>query len=503
MAPKKSYSTNHSRPRHGGKTRHESSNKSKGIIIGICALVVLVICVFFLTRKSGFVFRRATLDKYVSLTPQPEMLDRGADVYIDMSDGMNAVYSDPISKDLLRGVIDKFAAVDGIEFFGLANLQISPIELSHTQLYNFLLNSNNFRQQKAPIEATLDAIVSKNRPALLLSDFEEYKGAVIDRAAYARKYFVEWLAKGNNITFYKWSFTEGGKSKLMFLAVFDDNYGRLEKLVSDAVAVNAPEISRNKYVLGGRDFAYPMATDYLSIKQGGNYHNNKKKDAVTAVLENGGPEDYKSYTQPYATAEGTPGQFAPLDKSIGVFAEYYPLGVKWEAAVHNAMTMQEAGIATEDKFIHLLSKLYVDFGAQDGYSIDGIEVRTFDMQATIEAMASDDELEAVDIENISKPEVNMFLVAGMETPVGKSGWKEIFIDFDSRFNGTFANKVSDGNLFRANVVISKVTPEIDYAKDYFGWEDNQSLANSVVETLLASSSNPLGRVIYTYYLRSI
>ena len=56
-----------------------------------------------------------------------------------------------------------------------------------------------------------------------------------------KKYFIDWLAKGYNITFYKWDFTEKEKSKHMFLAVFDDNANRLNSLIQNAAVGAAPK----------------------------------------------------------------------------------------------------------------------------------------------------------------------------------------------------------------------------------------------------------------------
>ena len=124
------------------------------------------------------------------------------------------------------------------------------------------------------------------------------------------------------------------------------------------------------------------------LKQGGNYHNSKGLDIVTNVLEDGGVEAYISYAKPLATAEGAPGKFAPLNKLIGSFSEYYPIGVSWTNALTNSRQMAEAGIAEADAYKHLLSHLYIDFDAQSGFSVDEVEVRVFNMQKTMEQIAS-------------------------------------------------------------------------------------------------------------------
>lgn len=424
-----------------------------------------------------------------------------------MSDGMNSAYAEPLGRNILQAVINKMAANDVIRFFELAEGNIDPINMSHTQLYNYMMNSVNYKKQRAPIEKTLERIILNNQPALLMTDFEEYNGGLIQKAAYAKKYFIDWLAKGYNITFYKWDFTEKEKSKHMFLAVFDDNANRLNSLIQNAAVGAAPQI--RTFVLGSRDFAYPTASQYLSLKQGGNYHNSKGLDIVTNVLEDGGVEAYISYAKPLATAEGAPGKFAPLNKLIGSFSEYYPIGVSWTNALTNSRQMAEAGIAEADAYKHLLSHLYIDFDAQSGFSVDEVEVRVFNMQKTMEQIASvlKDSISTEmtkSLGEIRNPEVNEFLIASMNkvsTDMGE--WSEINIDFAPQFNGNFPGNMKSSDLLRANIVISKASPRLEGIDDFFGWEGNPSLANSIRETLTAKQCNPEGRILFSYYLKTI
>lgn len=500
MARRSSHTTQSRRSRNGKKT----TSFPRFWIVGglICVIVIIALFIWKITR-TPYVFQRAQLDKYVEMTQDVHLLDGGASVYVDMSDGMNYAYSTPESKAMLQAIINKLAANSTIKFYELADEKITPLELSHTELYNYMLNPKSYDKQKAPIETTLQRIISENQPALLMTDFEEYKGQVIEQAAYAKKDFIKWLADGNNITFYKWDFVERGKPKHMFLAIFDDNANRLNSLVANAVNMTDPSIE--KYVLGGRDFAYPTSTNYISLKQGGNYHNDQGIDVVTAVMENGGVNDYYSYAKPFATANGTIGQFAPLDISLGTFAEYYPLGVCWADAIANARRMQEAGIPDNIKYTHLLSNLFIDFGAQNGFNIDDIEVRVFDMGETMKKIyEAGDSIKVSEDVSINNPEVNIFLTASMdnvrELP---QGWKEISVDFDSKFNGSFMGNTNPASLFRANIVISKATPNIAEINGFFGWPGNPSLANSIKETLTAVTSNPQGRILYTYYIKTI
>lgn len=508
MARRQSRTASSSRPRN----RDGKSQRPKRSLIAIAAigaLAVIGLLIWLITRPPHYIFQRAQLDKYVELTKDVHLLDDGAAVYVDMSDGMNYAYSTEGSKKMLQAIINKLAANQAIKFYGLADAKISPLEKSHTELYNYMLDSRSYERQQAPIEATLKKIVKDKRPALLMTDFEEYNGSVIERAAYAKKYFIEWLAGGNNIIFYKWDFTENGKAKHMFLAVFDDNANRLASLVENAVIMTDP--STERYVLGGREFNYPTATNYISLKQGGNYHNSKGEDIVTAIMENGGPEAYVSYAKPYASATGAPGQYAPLNISLGEYAEYYPLGVNWADALVNVKHMQEAGVPEEDRFEHLFSDLYINFEAQNGFTIENVEVRVFDYGEPMKVIdEKGDSITVKDLEGVKKPEVNMFLTAAMTDAErtasmtdAEKGWKEITVDFDEKFDGTFIGNTNPTNLFCANIVISKVSPNIKEVDSFFSWPENPSLANSVKETLSAGSSDPQGRILYTYYIKII
>lgn len=496
MSRRASRSSQTRRKRGGGKKT--SKALIAGIVIGGLALVGLI--VWMVWPKSEF--HRSQLDRYVEANSQTNLLGGGASVYVDMSDGMNSAYATPESKNILKAIINKLAADNAIKFYGLADSKISDIDMSHTELYNYMMNPASYDKQKAPIEETLRRITTADQPALLITDYEEYKGSVIEKAAYAKKYFIDWLRKGFSVTFYKWDFTEGGKSKHMFLTVFDDNAGRLNSLVANAVEMTSPGLAR--YVLGGNRFAFPTFTDYISVTQGGNYHNSKGNDNVTAVMETGSAEAYTSYTKPLATATGKNGGYLPLDCSVGDFSEYYPLGITWSSAVENSRKMQEEGIAKDDLYEHFLSRLYVDFGAQNGYSIDAVEVRVFNMQEAMRYVAANDTLDLKAMDGISLKEVNGMLAAGMKE-AGKNapGLRELFVDFDEKFDGKFAGGTEQSDLLRANIVISKATPQIAEADAFFGWEGNPSLAESVKMTISDSSCSPVGSIIYTYYVKSI
>ena len=484
------------------KGRGNQKKSFLGIVFLVFAVLIVVGLIFLLPKlldKQNF--SRSTLDEYIKVTKKNNLLNDGASVYVDMSSGMISAYSTLESKKLLESIINKLAANNSINFYSLANEEIRSVEMEHTQLYNYMLNAKSYNMQKAPIEKTLAKIITEQKPAVLMTDYEEYKGYVIEQAAYAKRYFIEWLEQGFSISFYKWDFIENKKNKSMFITVFDDCANRLNEMVGNALKTINPNIPT--FVLAGRDFAYPVMSNYISLRQGGNYHTATGEDIVTAVVENGDSESYIAYSRPKASANGEIGTFAPLDQVYGTLAEYYPIGVNWKDAIKNARMMQEEGIDEAYLYTHLFRNLYIDFATQDGYKIDNIEARVFDMSIVMEKISSDS-ITQEELKNISMPEVNMFLNATMlPTDNYNQGVREICIDFDDKFTGTFMNNVEPSSLFKVNIVISKATPKLKEATSFFEWEGNVSLANSVKEALTAPSCSPQGRILYTYYIKTI
>lgn len=472
-------------------------------------MVVIGLVIWWIVRAiiDHHNFERKYLDRYVELTHTPsQMLGDGAGIYVDMSDGMNFAYATPESQNVLKAVINKLAAIQGVDFFGLAAGQIQPLPYNHTNLYNYMLNAANYDKQQAPIEATLDQILEKNQPALLMTDFEEYNGGMIQKAAYAKRAFIAWLEKGNNITFYKWDFEEKGKNKHMYLAVFDDNANRLNSLVAQAIEGTA-NAGIDQFVLASGSFSFPLYSTYPGMKKGGNYHNDggKGEDVVTGILDSDNNNDYSfhSYFNLVAEASGA-GDFEPLNYAQGIPAEFYPLGVSWPDALKNAKIMTEdPGVDPADRYEHLLSRLFVDFNAQSGYDITGIEVRTFDIQSTLDSIEATDpdllEKSAGTIKALPNKEVSEFLTASMKT-LEPQGYDEILVDFHERFNGTISGILRQDNMIRANIVISKASLNAQKVQDFFAWDGNESLATSVKEALQSPGANFIGRIIFSYYL---
>lgn len=493
------------------RVNRSQSKSNKGLFVGLLAVLLLVvvgIVVYLVTRPQKELFTRATLDKYVELTATDRCLNEGATVYIDMSDGMLYAYMDDARKRVLESVINKLAADDAVEFCSLSHGKIEPLDgKSHTELYNYVLDDANYEKRwSAPIEETLRTIVEKQQPALLMTDFEEYNNGQIQRAAYAKRYFIDWLKMGNNITFYRWDFDEKGVKKSMFLAVFDDNYGRLKSLVSTAVQ----SYGLDSFVLAGKDFTFPTYVSYNIKNEGGGYryHGSVKEqeglDIITNLIADGGSEAYCCYASPQSTPSGH-GSYSDLTQLVGIMAEYYPFGITWAGALENIKNAK----ATKDfGYTHLLSGLSVNFSAQDGYMISSVELRVFDMSQILTAVKDTKSITCEDIfelEDSLDLEVFDMLKVSMgdyiETKVGRC--VPLYVDVNPNFNGSFNGGIEPSDVFRANIVISDVEVNNVQVERFFGWERNNSLSNSVMEALEAQSSNPTGKIIYTYYLKTI
>ncbi len=468
-----------SRPTSNRRTygSRKKSSATPFIIIGcIVVLGILGFAIYKMTSGPTSHLDLNKLEKYVNSTnTTPLQLKDGEAVYLDFSNGMNAAFASNEAKDVLQALGNKLNGKNSsTTFYSLANNQITELSAgSDTQLYNHIMNPSSYDNQSAPIQAALEKIVADKTAALLITDYEEYNNGRIQQAAYAKESFIQWLASGGTIFFYEWDYTEGNKQKKLFVTVFDDSYYRLVSKVSDAMGLVSNSFIKH-FVLGGQDFAFP---EQMS-QDGANYRNANGKDIVTCV------NHFINYNKPSADAEGHPEAFSPLSNLYGPMAQYYSLGTDWEGVTINA--------EGRDDF-HLFSKLYVDFNAQSGYDITQIEARAFNVTETVDSIGSS--------KNNVAQEVSKFVTSSMIKASDMPGYQEIFVDLTEGFN---PKKLPAGmgiaDLIRINIQISKATPRIEEARNFFEWEGNNSLAASVINTLQASEVNPTGRVLFSYYI---
>lgn len=468
--------------------------------------ILLVGALIWLMASCGDKGSRLYLDKFVETLDmniaKSKALKGSTAVYVDFSDGMNSAYGTPLSQEALKSVVNSLTGIKGqASFFSLSNDTISPLSLTQTGIYNAIMSPSNYTQTMAPIEKTLARIIAEREPALLITDFEEYHGGLIQRQNYAKDYFIEWLSEGYDIIFYKLDYKEGALPKHLYFAVFDAPGGELAQEVEKSLGKYLSE-GMEKFVLGGKCFQLYGANSYLSSTQGGNYHSDKDgdykgADIVTAVLEDGGPEAFKSYIVSL---------FSP-------YAEYYPLGIEWEKIPENIKFTQEDGVPEGDRYTHFLSGFYVDFDKQNAYRIEQVAAVVNDIEGLMQrviVVADSLEGEGKEFEiptdaPAGKP-VKDFFVASMKPATIDNlpghNWKEIMVDFDSRFNGSLpAGMDAETDLIEIDVVIAKAIPDTARIQEFFSWPGNTALSESVLNAVLSKEVNPEGRAIITYFVK--
>ena len=540
MPPRKAPSRNQSRTTRRqaphAATRRQSGNHgrskggSKSLIIGggIVALAIIAALILWLSGvfSSNYRFERSHLDAYLPTESDTATLNSGAGVYVDFSNGMNYAYDTEGSRQALQNVINKLTGPDMqklVKYFSLADGKIEPLNMSGTEIYNRILTPGSYSQEQAPIEQTLERILQNNQAALLISDFEEYNGQYIVKSGYGKDYFIKWLLRGNNITFYKFDYEEKGKSKHLYFSVFDCPNGGLTAMVDAAMMPLMVQDEAERYVLASPSASYGMRRvesekAYMSANKGGNYHDSKGVDKVTAVSENGGQTDYKPYYQHVgeANARDSRNNYASLENYSGEAAEFYPIGVKsWKDVLTAAKSLSDPNVKEEDRYLHFLTGLAVNFDTQDGFEIEQVEARCFNFQEVMKefvAVSKNDSLKGDEARKAiaglpkAKEVEDMFTaeIVPVQLHNEGDGWYMMNVDFSEKFTGDFGQTgTTDLDLLRLNIVIAKATPRLDGIGDFFGWDDNESLAISIQNTLTDPRINPEGNVLMSYFLKIV
>lgn len=494
---------------------HVNRPSMRAMSLSTAALLTLGAC------SGGGDGYRSNLDQYVEFEStaviKSHAMSQGTAVYVDFSDGMNAAYGTETSREALRKVINVFTGSSNqASFYSLANDTIVPLDLPQTGIYNAIMSGKNYTKPKAPIEKTLKEIIAKKQPALLITDFEEYNGGVIQQQNYAKDYFIKWLTMGYDIIFYKIDYNEGIKPKHLYFTVFDAPQNSLAANVETALS-SFIDNGMERFVLAGPQTSYALALNYPSSSQGGNYHGVSGEDMVSGVLEDGKEEAYITYNYNLADTEGakTHSNYAQVYSLYGPLTEYYPIGVKWEDIVTNISAMQEQGIEPGDRFNHFLSNIYVNFTVQDGYDIQEIKANAYNFEPAIQqiiegranAQAEGKEYAVTSAAENGKEVLDMF-TASIEPAKVKdlpgNGWQLLSVDLDTRFKGQLgASFTAPTDLIKINVTVAKATPKLEALNDFFAWPGNNSLVESVRNTLQNPEVNPEGKVIVTYYLKAL
>lgn len=429
--------------------------------------------------------------------------------YFDFSDGMLFAYKEGATQEILKSITNKLTGESAnCDVFSLASDKVEKLTLHQTALYNEIMDSKSYNNVlNAPIEKALKKIIEEDRSALLITDFEEYTtDGKIQYQNFAKDYFIDWLKKGNDITFFVTDYLEKSQPKHLYYIVFDNPGHRLLGKIEEALEGLTPNYSR--FLLSTH--AFELSTKYPGALKGGNYHDAAGEDLVTAVMENGDANSYRKFQD--------------------IAAEFYPIGETWKHVVANAKAMQEDGVET--KFTGLFRNLFIDLSHQDSYIIDRLDVKVYDVQSDFQAFVnyqtallnkpaqaeSGEVYEANEYYDekgqllpeyqyqptMSFPEVvDMFVLnrAIFDSTLKKNREEvELVIDFKPGFSGTVVGMES-GDLLKIDIVIAGCEPNYQRLDTLFSWGNNNNLTAAVRNTLQALK--PVNKVVYTYYLKSI
>lgn len=424
--------------------------------------------------------------------------------YFDLSDGVVLAYKgNKGAANFLNATVQRLTADDSCDVFSLAADQITPLKLKQTQLYNKVIDPKSYDQQMAPIEKTLDKIVKEDKSSLLVTDFEEFTpDRQVQHQSFATRYFVDWLKRGNDITFFVFDFVGVHNINYhLYFIVFDNKNHELLNRIKESVAG----------VTGYKEFhlscdAYKAYTQYPTSAKGGNYHDAATgEDYVTGVLEDGSADAYTGFGE-------------------GARLEFYPFGVTWADALNNANDATQSGF--KPKYTDLFRNLFFDFSKQDSYIIKKLDVKVTDVEDDFEkysdymaALADKTKTsEYYDEDGKLLPEYDYTKEAGKTTEIkdmlvldqklfdqtmAQTGGKkvEIGIGFSPFFKGEIIGGESD-DLYRVDVVIAESQPNTGPRIDeLFSWGANNNLRDAIRNTLL--ELNPKGTIIYTYFVKTI
>lgn len=459
------------------------------------------------------------------------------DAYFDFSNGMNFAYASDTTKNILRSLVNKISSYNTTKIYSLRDDSIMVLPDRQTTLYNTIMSSEAYGHQYAPIEKALATIAENNRNALLVTDFEEYTpDGVVQRAAFATRYFEKWLRRGGDITFYVTNYLEGKLPKHLYYIVFSKRDHQLLQRVEDAL--KGQPINYQTYLLSSTPCT--MSTGYIGAAYGGNYMDNEGDDPVSTTLHEGdtnnaGESFYNFNIAGSVFKDSKVFRDAPL-----IPVEYYPFGANWEDIAENARAMSEPGVIPP--FTHLLRHLYANLSHTDSYTVTGMKLVVTDVQADMDTYANNllarfhkpmmisdgaggqvaDFSQDPLAENYYDNQGNL-LPHSQYDPANPRGISQIMdlleldqklfaktysetpdkVEIGIKFCDGASGKVegyTPGEMLRLDIVIAQCEPSIERLDELFSWPGNTNLRDAIRGTL--QELNPVGRVVYSYFVKT-
>lgn len=491
-------------------------------------------CVLILGGCSDSGQQLSTVEKvalYYVKDVAGEQKQDSIEAYFDFSDGMNWAYQNDTTKNILKDIVNKVSNENGVKIYSMADDQITLLPEKMTTLFNTIMSPTSYSKKYAPIEKTLERIIKQDNNALLVTDFEEYTtDGRIQTAAFASKYFEEWLNRGYDIKFYITNYTEKSLSKHLYYILFNKNHALQEKMEE---AIKGQPKNYKEFLLSTNPCK--LTTNYIGAAYGGCYHDSSLQDVVSGTDESGNNESYCNFNlEGYAATIIQNSRFFKTVPQLN--AEYYPMRAAWPDIVKNAEGASQ--LEGSERYTDLLRGLFVDLSNHDSYIVNRLDVIATDVQKDMDSyinslmpqvvgapqMVDDgtggkvasptseqepyyDEKGNVLPEYIYTPQspsqiMDMFVLNQTlfsNTMTTDPSKVEIGIDLKPGFSGNVGG-YTPGDMIRLDVVIAECEPNISELSTLFSWGGNSNLADAIKNTL--QNMKPDNRVIYSYFIKT-
>ena len=448
-------------------------------------------------------------------------------IYVDFSTGVSQAYK---PSSINQQIIKKIASIYDTsisKWYTLSNDKINPLNIESNLMYQKVIDQNSFNGIMAPIGDALKDITNSNNDAILITDFEGYtNNKKEDLSPFQKTYFTDWLKKGNSITFlYTNGYDEiNGKNhsvKHIYYTVF--NHGKIN---------NNSIIFRLKNALDGDKIIY---TEFHLNNCPYTITNNYGGKQLTGIINNS-LSKYVNYSNNANLDKQLPYEVIGINKAWNDNLDKY---------IKNIIK-NEAG--------EFMGKLYLDAHDQSSYKLNKIDVKLYDVTKDYEFYArcleaknhlpklakdkgKNDVWSKVSLKDqivnacYEKNTINLkkeWIYAMSKNPNDSKLIDEVF-DYDkiifsnhlknslnkveliTKFHNNYKLKnIENPNaLWRIDFIIDDVTfNSSNLQLSDFQWqsiinpnETNNSLSESIKNTLLDPSVNPKGKIIYSYYIK--
>lgn len=439
------------------------------------------------------------------------------DIYLDFSPGMYVAFQDEKTKIFFDLFINSLK-ISEVDFYEVANSKIQMFEnLKTTEIYRKIKDPNNYMLSYAPFNDVLDSINKTKSEAVFITDGELWvkdKGERDD--PWAREQFENWLKQENEIDFYITDHTDAGKEKHIFYMFFIPKQKiNNENNISDQF----------KYYLNHSGETKNFQYSHFSF-----CNNSFKITTDYKTPSNGGAHEY-AYIDPDAYLnEGPEYRF-----------EYHEYLSGWKDMVKYILNYKDDDGNPVDNGDALIRNLFLDISDLEYFKVEELGIKVFDIRNDFNKYKNYREC-IINQPKCSKSENNQIIDYGLPgcydengklfsekiytqatnfpvienlfsfdqqnfiTGIEKNKKGEILIKIDKNFNGKQLSD-EDYNLHRIDIYLKKVVPNTDDINlNKFIWEGkevkyNRALYNSIIGAL--NDANPEGKVIYTYYIKTL